>query len=114
MKKMILATAAVAAFGLSAGASSTSPCAAGSECTVTGASTNYVQDSFALQLSSGVSLAYVQSANAVGVGTFHAKGNSGFAGISNGGQIIPCKFPASGAAVTRPTVTSSGVGASDC
>jgi uncharacterized protein YycO len=113
MKKMILATAAVAAFGLSAGVSATS-CAVGSLCSVTGATANYIQDSFNLQLSSGVTLDYVQSANAVGVGTFHAKGNSGFAGISNGGQIIPCKFPAGAAAVTMPTVTSSGSGASDC
>jgi hypothetical protein len=113
MKKIILATAAAAAFGLSAAASATD-CTAGTLCEVTGDSAEYITEDFNLQLSPGVALEYVQSANAVGVGTFHSKGNSGFAGTSAGGQIIACGVAADGAAPVMPTVVSSGSGATGC
>ena len=113
MKKIILATAAAAAFGLSAAASATD-CGAGTLCAVTGASDAYITENFNLQLSPGVALTYEQSTTAVGVGTFHPKGNSGFAGTSAGGQIIPCGIAADGEAPVMPTVVSSGSGATGC
>jgi hypothetical protein len=116
MKKIIKATLAVAttsaALMLSAGsmAALTGACGAGDVCSVSdGDATSYVQDAFDLQLSPGVALSYSQSSTAIGVVSFHPKGSSGFAGISNGGQIIEC-----GDASAIPTVTSSIYGASDC
>lgn len=109
MKKFIIATAAVAAFSLSAGVSA-DECDAGTLCEVEDSATDFIAEGFDLQLSTGVALEYVQSTTAVGVGTFHAKGNSAFAGTSEGGQIIPCgeKPP------EMPTVVSSGSGATGC
>jgi hypothetical protein len=116
MKKIILATAAAAAFGLSAAASAADQaCGAGTLCVVAaGTATDYITERFNLQLSPGVALTYVQSATAVGVGTFHPKGNSGFAGTSAGGQIIACGVAADGAAPVMPTVVSSNSGATGC
>jgi hypothetical protein len=118
MKKIIKATLAVAttsaALMLSANtmAAASANCGAGTLCEVTVTTpvpTEYIQEGFALQLSPGVALNWVQSATAVGVGAFHPKGNSGFAGISNGGQIIDC-----GTTAAMPTVTSSLSGATGC
>jgi opacity protein-like surface antigen len=116
MKKIILATAAAAAFGLSAAASAADQtCGAGTLCVVAaGTVTDFIQDGFSLQLSTGVSLGYVQDARAVGVGTFHPKGNSGFAGTSAGGQIIECGVVASGVSPVLPTIVASGSGATGC
>jgi hypothetical protein len=116
MNKIIKATLAMtatsAALMLSTGlmAAAADECDAGTLCVVEdGDATVYVQDGFSLQLSPGVTLGYSQSATAIGVVSVHPKGNSGFAGISDGGQIIPC-----GDASDLPTVTSSLSGATGC
>jgi hypothetical protein len=116
MKKIILATAAAAAFGLSTTAlAADQTCASGTLCVVAaGTATDFIQDAFNLQLSTGVTLRYVQDARAVGVGTFHPKGNSGFAGTSAGGQIIECGVVTAGSSPVLPTVVASGSGATGC
>jgi hypothetical protein len=110
MKNIIITSAAIVVLGMgvSFGANAT-VCLKSTLCVVADSTTDYIVDGFSLQLSTGVALTYVQSATAVGVGTFHPKGNSGFAGISSGGQIIEC-----GTAAAMPTVVSSGSGATGC